>query len=202
MNKNYSYYLDELYDYLKYVVMMEEEEIDNIITNKEMSERYYKDYTEYTGRFFNDVLENKPVTVTDGKKINPITYSNINQLCHALKLPKVAVVESLISGKPFQGLSFFYRHTFEGGIGALLQAVVSGEIKDTEERCVERICALMRGDSLLWSKVWFKRDAGETTAYLRRQYNNELGDVETDVLQFAVKTLIEQAGEFMKYDKK
>lgn len=202
MNKNYSYYLDELYDYLKYVVMMEEEEIDNIITNKELSEKYYKEYTEYTGRFFNEVLENKPVTVTDGKKINPITYSNINQLCHALKLPKVAVVESLTTGRPFQGLMFFYRHTFEGGISALLQAVAGGEIKDSEERCVERICFLMKSDSLLWSKVWFKRDAGETTAYLKRQYNNELGDVDVDVLQFAVTELIEQVGEFMKYDKK
>lgn len=202
MNKNYSYYLDELYDYLKYVVQMEEEEIDNIITNKEMSEKYYKDYTEYTGMFFNEVLENKPVTVTDCKKINPITYSNINQLCHALKLPKVAVVESLITGKPFQGLTFFYRHTFEGGITALLQAVLSGEIKDSEERTIERICALMRSDSLLWSKVWFKRDTGDIVAYLMKQYTVELGDVETDVLQFAVTTLIEQVGEFMKYDKK
>lgn len=202
MNKNYSYYLDELYDYLKYVVMMEEEEIDNIITNKEMSERYYKDYTEYTGRFFNDVLENKPVTVTDGKTINPITYSNINQLCHALKLPKVAVVESLISGKPFQGLSFFYRHTIEGGIRVLLQAVVSGEIKDGEERCVERICALMRGDSLLWSKVWFKRDAEDITTYLRKQYNNEVGEMDKADLQFAVTALIEQVEEFMEYGKK
>lgn len=202
MNKNYSYYLDELYDYLKYVVMMDEEDIDNIITNKELSEKYYKDYTEYTGRFFNEVLENKPVTVTDGKKINPITYSNINQLCHALHLPKVAVVESLITGRPFQGLSFFYRHTFEGGVGALLQAVMCGEIKDTEEQCVERICTLMKSDSLLWSKVWFKRDVEDITTYLKRQYNNELYDVETDVLQFAIKELIEQAGEFMKYDKK
>lgn len=202
MNKNYSYYLDELYDYLKYVVMMEEEEIDNIIANKEMSEKYYKDYTEYTGMFFNEVLENKPVTVTDCKKINPITYSNINQLCHALKLPKVAVVESLITGKPFQGLTFFYRHTFEGGITALLQAVESGEIKDGEERTIERICALMRSDSLLWSKVWFKRDPQDIVAYLMKQYNNDLADIETDVLQFAVQTLLEQVGEFMKYDKK
>lgn len=202
MNKNYSYYLDELYDYLKYVVQMEEEEIDNIIANKEMSERYYKDYTEYTKTFYNEVLENKPVTVTDCKKINPITYSNINQLCHALRLPKVAVVGSLITGKPFQGLSFFYRHTFEGGITALLQAVESGRIEDTEERNVERICALMRSDSLLWSKVWFKRDTGDIVAYLRKQYNNEVGDMDKADLQFAVNALLEQVEEFMKYDKK
>ncbi len=202
MNKNYSYYLDELYDYLKYVVKMEEEEIDNIITNKELSEKYYKDYTEYTKMFYNEVLENKPVTVTDCKKINPITYSNINQLCHTLKLPKVAVVESLITGRPFQGLSFFYRHTIDGGIRALLQAVTSGEIEDTEEKNVERICTLMKSDSLLWSKVWFKREVEDITTYLRKQYNNEVGEMDLADLQFAVTALIEQVKEFMKYGKK
>lgn len=201
MNKNYSYYLDELYDYLKYVVMMDEEEIDEIITDKERSEKYYKDYTEYTKRFYNEVLENKAVTVTDGK-INPITYSNINQLCHNLKLPKVAVVESLLSGKPFNGLSFFYPHTLEGGIKALLQAVISGEVKDTEERNIETICTLMKSDSLLWSKLWFKRDVEDITTYLRKQYSNEVGDIETVVLQFAVTALIEQVEEFMKEVKK
>ena len=181
--------------------MMDEEEIDEIITDKERSEKYYKDYTEYTKRFYNEVLENKAVTVTDGK-INPITYSNINQLCHNLKLPKVAVVESLLSGKPFNGLSFFYPHTLEGGIKALLQAVISGEVKDTEERNIETICTLMKSDSLLWSKLWFKRDVEDITTYLRKQYSNEVGDIETVVLQFAVTALIEQVEEFMKEVKK
>lgn len=202
MNKNYSFYLDELCDFLTYVLKMNEEEVDAILIDKEQSEKYYKDYTEYTKTFYNEVLENKAVTVTDCKKINPITYSNINQLCHTLKLPKVAVVESLITGNPFQGLSFFYRHTFEGGIRALLQAIESGRIEDTEERNIETICTLMKSDSLLWSKMWFKRNVEDITAYLRKQYNNEVGEMDKADLQFAVTALIEQVEEFMEYGKK
>lgn len=201
MNKNYNYYLDELYDYLKYVVMMDEDMIDGIIADKTQSERYYKDYTEYTKTMFGGVFENRQITVTDCKIMNPITYTNLNQLCRALHLPKVAVSESLVTGRPFQGLSFFYPHTVKSGVRALLQAIESGEVEDNVQKNTELICSLMKNDSLLFSKVWFGRKVTDITAYIQKQYSNEVGDMDKVDLKEAVYALLEQVEEFLKYDK-
>ena len=106
--KHYEYYLDELLDYLVYIVGMECEEAMGVIKNNERTNYYYQEYLYYVEKNCKGVLEDEQLIVAfPDNKIR--IFMDLERCAYELDLPKLVVAVALNNGTEFgEGLYVAY----------------------------------------------------------------------------------------------
>lgn len=98
--KHFEYYLDELLDYLVYVVKMTWEEATAVIKNAEKTNYYYQDYLYYVEKNCRWVLEDEQLVVVFPNN-NTRVFMDLERCAYELDLPKLVVAVALNNGTEF-----------------------------------------------------------------------------------------------------
>lgn len=106
--KHFEYYLDELLDYLVYVVGMSCEEATAVLKDAKKTNYYYQDYLYYVEQNCKGVLEDEQLIVAFPDN-NVRIFMDLERCAYELDLPKLVVAVALNNGTEFgEGLYVAY----------------------------------------------------------------------------------------------